>query len=274
MECNEDGRLSRASPARAAIDTEAYNFCRVSVLWADDGGDDEKEDVDGRLRGGRSVLATAGGDPAVVELWDLTSRERLLQLALPGNPHGMCMALHLFRPVANAPHLIIGYEDGTVALWDCAQPTEPVALIVRAHSEPVMSVAVDSAAEGAVTCAADKRVVKLSIRLSDAGGELSSIGPSEQQAALRVTKSTELPTAGAASVAIRQDRKIFAVGAWSGDVWVYSYKKCTPLARLQYHAAGVTQVAFSDDEDGALVSASRDATLALWRIYPPSAANK
>jgi hypothetical protein len=49
---------------------------------------------------------------------------------------------------ALCPFFSYRYEDGTVALWDCAQPTEPVALIVRAHSEPVMSVAVDSAAEG------------------------------------------------------------------------------------------------------------------------------
>eukprot|EP00873_Tetraselmis_striata_P037520 jgi/Tetstr1/457784/TSEL_044329.t1 len=249
LECQPDGQLTSGSPADA-IHTGAYNFCRVAVLW---GGH-------AALGGGAPLLATAGADPAVAEVWDLAAHERLLELGQPGNPYGMCMALALFAAPGGSLLLLVGYEDGTVALWDCGDPGQPLAVLPRLHAEPVMSVAVDALGEGAVTCAADKLVARLSMHAE---------APGSGKLQLQVARSAELPTPGAASVAIRPDRRIFAIGAWSGDTWVYSYKKCAPLARLAYHSAGVTHVAFSNQGDGVLASASRDSTIALWRLYPP-----
>ncbi len=56
---------------------------------------------------------------------------------------GMCMALQLFvRPETGALLAAAGYEDGTVAVWDAAQPDRPI-LHSRMHAEPVMALAME-----------------------------------------------------------------------------------------------------------------------------------
>lgn len=61
---------------------------------------------------------------------------------------GMCMALHLCTH-QGALHLLVGYEDGTVALWDCHRPQTPLAM-QRLHSEPVMGLCLTSDGSGAI----------------------------------------------------------------------------------------------------------------------------
>ncbi len=84
---------------------------------------------------------------------------RLLQLAT-SQKWGMCMAACLMQPPAASPkiHLLAGYEDGTVAVWDtgidghCSNqghaPCEPV-MHLKAHGEPIMSLHADTAGTGA-----------------------------------------------------------------------------------------------------------------------------
>ena len=74
---------------------------------------------------------------------------------------GMCMAVQLFsEPAVEGDqqrmqkhvevrnlHAAVGYEDGSVAVWDTAQPHAPV-MSMRLHSEPVMALAIDSAGTG------------------------------------------------------------------------------------------------------------------------------
>ena len=56
---------------------------------------------------------------------------------------GMCMALQLFYgPNSGTVHAAAGYEDSTVAVWDTAQPDNPI-MSSRMHTEPVMALAVD-----------------------------------------------------------------------------------------------------------------------------------
>jgi WD40 repeat protein len=79
--------------------------------------------------------------------------------------------------------------------------------------------------------------------------------------------------AGISDVAIRADRKIFAAACWDGRVRVYEYKgsKGRALASLAYHGDVATSVAFSGMRDGGLLaSSSRDGTVALWPIFPPT----
>ncbi|XP_075264392.1 uncharacterized protein LOC142356348 [Convolutriloba macropyga] len=175
---------------------------------------------------------------------------------------GMCMALQLFCSSArpDSPHVLAGYEDGTIALWDCSRVDAPLCTLPHLHSEPIMALALDSTASGAVSCSAGQKVAVTSINTAAAG-----------DSTLAVSHSVELSQPGASSVAIRPDGRIFAVGGWDSRVWVYKYPNCKPLASLQYHSAGVADVQFANDPDptGLLVSASRDNTIALWSIYPP-----
>lgn len=62
-----------------------------------------------------------------------------------GTKHGMCMAVQLYmQSEQNALHALVGYEDGTVAVWDVAASS--LLASKQLHTEPVMAVAV--AADG------------------------------------------------------------------------------------------------------------------------------
>ena len=55
----------------------------------------------------------------------------LTTLSQPANTMkcGMCMALQFYEPIGEAAchHLLAGYEDGTLALWDVADRSQPKA---------------------------------------------------------------------------------------------------------------------------------------------------
>lgn len=62
--------------------------------------------------------------------------------------NGMCMAVALFRQQGqHALYTAVGYEDGTLAIWDAAKP-EHALMSARLHSEPIMTVAIDAQGTG------------------------------------------------------------------------------------------------------------------------------
>ena len=64
--------------------------------------------------------------------------------------NGMCMAVAMFRqPGSDALYVAVGYEDGTLTIWDVACPQHAI-IIARLHSEPIMTVAIDAHGKGVV----------------------------------------------------------------------------------------------------------------------------
>ncbi len=60
----------------------------------------------------------------------------------------MSMAVALFRqPEQDALYAAVGYEDGTLAVWDTAHPDQAL-MSARLHKEVIMTVAVDAQATG------------------------------------------------------------------------------------------------------------------------------
>lgn len=102
----------------------------------------------------------------------LQGAERWRDLIQPEEAkRGMCMAVQLFsRPAPDTAaegqqeqglggnmeqaecegqlHAAVGYEDGSIAVWDVALPSSPI-MACRLHSEPVMALAIDPAGTGA-----------------------------------------------------------------------------------------------------------------------------
>ena len=72
------------------------------------------------------------------------------QLLQPeGAKHGMCMAVQLYKASQeHSLHALVGYEDGTAAVWRVADAT--ILASKRFHDEPIMAVAV--AADGSSEC--------------------------------------------------------------------------------------------------------------------------
>lgn len=83
---------------------------------------------------------------------------------------------------------------------------------------------------------------------------------------LVVQGTVQLPKAGVSAAVCRPDGRVVFVGGWDGLVRAYQYSKRAPLAYLRYHSKGVAALALHPADPALLVSASRDHTLAVWRI--------
>ena len=58
------------------------------------------------------------------------------------------MAAALFRqPGSGTLYAAVGYEDGTLSIWDTARPDQAL-MRARLHAEPIMTVAVDAQGAG------------------------------------------------------------------------------------------------------------------------------
>jgi WD40 repeat protein len=76
---------------------------------------------------------------------------------------------------------------------------------------------------------------------------------------------------GFSSVCVRGDQRIVATAGWDHRVRVFHLRKLKPLAVLKYHSESVFALDFSADS-ALLATSSKDHKIALWSIYPPSAA--
>lgn len=71
-------------------------------------------------------------------------------------------------------------------------------------------------------------------------------------------------------MALRHDKKILATAGWDHRVRLFGWKKLKPLAVLDYHAASVHCVAFSDHRQASerlLAAGSKDRRISIWSIY-------
>ncbi|KAJ1487232.1 WD40-repeat-containing domain protein [Baffinella frigidus] len=218
------------------------------------------------------------------------------------NPAGQCTSLSALSDT----HLLGGFEDGVLRLWDCRAAATPLASLA-AHQEPVFGLSatlLDTSGAAplgkstvfsggadhfvAVSHIGGRHSVSSSSEAAAPGEEESLAGDAPSRAEDAGTQEAGFPEEGSPGgcvigsrarlelkgagqkgvnyIATRPDQKVFAAGCWDGRVRVFSCKKPRALASLKFHSKGVQCVEFSADSK-LMASCSDDTRIALWQIY-------
>uniref|UniRef100_A0A8D2HNW3 Guanine nucleotide-binding protein subunit beta-like protein 1 n=1 Tax=Urocitellus parryii TaxID=9999 RepID=A0A8D2HNW3_UROPR len=191
-----------------------------------------------------------GATAPQVQILEMPSKTSVCTLkpeadAKPGMP--MCLRLWQANP-GPRPLLLVGYEDGSVALWDISE--RKVCSRIACHGEPVMGLDFDSQKTRGISGSAGKALAVWSL---------------DGQQALQVCHTHELTNPGIADVMIRPDRKILATAGWDHRIRIFHWRTMKPLAVLAFHSASVHCVAFA--ADGLLAAGSKDQRISIWSLY-------
>ncbi|XP_058014652.1 guanine nucleotide-binding protein subunit beta-like protein 1 isoform X2 [Ahaetulla prasina] len=203
----------------------------------------------------RSLLATPWKGLEEVRVLELPSKTSICTLKPEADAKlGMPMSLRIWQPSAGShPHLLVGYEDGSVVLWNLSMGR--ILSRLTCHQEPVMSLDFDSEKTKGVSGSSEKKLCVWSHT------ELEK---------LELQQTYELTNPGISEVTLRQDKKVLATAGWDHRIRLFGWKKLKPLAVLDYHTSTVYCVAFSDHNQPSerlMAAGSKDHRISVWSIY-------
>ncbi|KAI0779107.1 WD-40 repeat-containing protein [Irpex lacteus] len=246
-----------------SMDVNALNYCRFSLLLQ---LSRQPEEV-----GTRALIAVPNlVESHLADVWKLPSRDRLHaaigKASMPAlsdgrgvNPIGIIMSMHLYEAQhentsdRSQLRLLCSYENGSAMCWgysnrEKAKSVEGVGweLLwnVKLHVESVMAMAVSRDNRIALTVSADHLIGRY---------DLANCNASNVNETCTIHR-TKYP--GNASIAIRDDGRVCAVGGWDGKVRLYSTKSLKPLGTLDYHKKSSQAVAFARSLCGTISEAA------------------
>ena len=165
----------------------------------------------------------------------------------PGDkPFGMCMKIKDSHST-EACNVVVGYEDGSVALWDLRN----MKLIDRniVHEESVMCMDVNSQTLKGFSGSANETLISWDIKDDK----------------IQTSNKVTVKNPGFNDVVSRADGKIVVTAGWDSRIRIFGCKKFKPLAILSYHKESVNCVSFAPNN--ILACGSKDQHISLWDIY-------
>ncbi|PWN51452.1 WD40 repeat-like protein [Violaceomyces palustris] len=239
------------------LEVNSLNYCRFSFYPLPAEG--ERSNLKGLI----AVPNTL--DAAFIDIYNIFSGRRLCEaIGKPSTPlakrerPAILMSLKLFTFQDRSElACLAAYEDGSLTLWSSDSSPHDLLTQARAfswkvlwsekrHSEAVMAVDLSPKAEFAISVSADDRLVRYSLDY-----------PRDEKPPVPLSRAVGHP--GKASVAIRSDSKLIAVGGWDGNVRLYSTLDLKNAGSLKYHRGSVLSVCFGGgDDDGGAASGKED----------------
>lgn len=167
---------------------------------------------------------------------------------------GMCLCTFSFED--RTTHVLGGFEDGSVAVWDIRYPDKELSFL-KLYSEPTMCLDYNT-----------------NMRHGVCGSPLNTLETFTltEQFILEKSYSMPLRNSGVSTVKIRHDGRILASGGWDGRIRIFGCKKGKPLAALNFHTDVVQSMCFASDKaqehySNLLICGSKDQRISLWKIY-------
>jgi len=234
-------------------------FCKAAILPQTNCFDDP-------------VVGVPGQEKSSFNIWNLNHSKIMRRLI----PHeecnlGMPMCAKLFH--LNGIQALVGYEDGSVLLWD-VEDGKAISAAKHIFPEPVMCLDFCTEDLCGIAGSATTLVVKWKVpsvsELKNDSDETVNLKTLQHLHGFEIMKNVELLNAGVSCVKVRSDRKIFVTGGWDHKTRVFSWKTTKPLAVLDYHKGTIQSAAFADSSDPkkqVLACGSNDCKISIWRIY-------
>lgn len=147
---------------------------------------------------------------------------------------------------SDQPHMIVAYEDGKLAIYqiDTSKTKRVPHLNVEGLAIPIFHVIdtrlTDFVSAFGVTESGDD----LSIMIGSPLNEIICYSYSMKQCRGEETGRIALSKSGISSVAVRGDKKLFAIGCWDSRVKLYSLRTKKFLCNLRHHSKQVSDIIF------------------------------
>ncbi|XP_029647955.1 guanine nucleotide-binding protein subunit beta-like protein 1 isoform X1 [Octopus sinensis] len=195
------------------------------------------------------LIAVPSQEESQVNIIDSVNQQNVAFLKpsdhFEGNKYGMCMDIAKMKH--NQSGLLIGYENGCIALWDIRE--RKIIDCISLYEEMVTCVCCSESGHGWSGSVNDK-LTQWSVCQDNGFTKLPAV---------------QLTNSGINHMKLRNDERILAVAGWDSNIRILGTKKGKPLAVLSYHKLSVKCVAFSDND--LLAAGSQDGSISLWDIY-------
>ncbi|XP_064628900.1 guanine nucleotide-binding protein subunit beta-like protein 1 [Lineus longissimus] len=197
-----------------------------------------------------SVMMIPGPETSEVDIIYLNKKEiasRLLVKNSGEKGYGLCMC---GKFVYQNSVIVIGYENGCIALWDISKPSARELDKLSCHSETVTALDYSEKVNRGISGSADDKIAIWNLTKDNK---------------LTAFRTLSITNPGVNAIKIRQDSKIFATGGWDHNIRIFGMKKLQQLAVLSFHRESISKLDFGNDF--LLFASSLDQTVSAWSIY-------
>ena len=195
-----------------------------------------------------AVVIAVPTEESVVKIVSFATKEHITSL-IPekgARTYGMCMSMRACV-LAEQAHVLVGYEDGSVGLWEAGNGTELSHL--QLHTQPLMCM--DYHAE-------------LCRGFSGSTDEHIKMWTVTEDKKLLQKMEINMTNPGVNAACFRGDGKLWVVGGSDSCGHMFS-KSGRKLAVLSGHRDSVQALTFNDE--GVLAVGSKDEAVSLWKLY-------